>query len=65
MSANEGVLARLDFFRYGGGMGQALVAPSVFALVRNADARRASDQPRARAGMAGLLGSFLLRWRAG
>lgn len=28
-----GVLARLDFFRYGGDMGQALVAPSVCALV--------------------------------
>jgi hypothetical protein len=28
-----GVLARLDFFLYGGDIGQALVAPSVFALV--------------------------------
>jgi hypothetical protein len=28
-----GVLARLDFFRYDGDMGQALVAPSVCALV--------------------------------
>jgi hypothetical protein len=60
-----GTLARLDFFLSCSGMRQSLVAPRMMCTRRNAEARHASDLPRARAGVAGLLDAFVLGSRAG
>ena len=42
-----------------------LDSATIICTRRDADARRASDEPRARVDVAGLVGSFVLRLRAG